>query len=120
MPGTLRPATRGGWSTWWQAVSGGRPRYEASRTDDCDVARETRFYPSMVVRKTRDGEADRAKDPLALIADWDDAAPDTRQHGWVTRRRPRCVAATRRWRRRTPTTGTWCHPGSAGRRCTPM
>ena len=55
MPGTLRPATRGGWSTWWQEVSGGRPRYEASRTDDCDVARETRFYPSMVVRKTRDG-----------------------------------------------------------------
>jgi hypothetical protein len=70
----------------------------ASRIDDCNVAQETRFYPSMVVRETCDIEADRATDPFALIADWDDAAPDTRQHGWVPKpTRPRPELSATRW-----------------------
>ncbi|WP_432977216.1 hypothetical protein [Dactylosporangium sp. CA-233914] len=70
----------------------------ASRTDDCNVAQETRFYPSMVVRETCDVAADRATDSLALIADWDDAAPDTRQHGWVPKpTRPRPELTATRW-----------------------
>jgi hypothetical protein len=61
-------------------------------------SKETRLYPAMVVREPRDNEPDRATDPLALIADWDDPAPDTRQHRWVpkpTRPRPELVAT--RW-----------------------
>ncbi|MGI5149523.1 hypothetical protein ACQEVC_24795 [Plantactinospora sp. CA-294935] len=57
----------------------------ASRTDDCDVAQETRFYPSVVVRETCDVEADLATDPFARFADWDNAAQDTRRHGWVSK-----------------------------------
>jgi hypothetical protein len=70
----------------------------ASRTDDCNVAQETRLYPSTVVREACDDEADRLTDPFALIADWDTAAPDTRRHGWVpapTRPRPELTAT--RW-----------------------
>ena len=70
----------------------------ASRTDDCRVAQETRFYPSMVIRETGDCDADRATDPFALIADWDSAPPDTRQHGWVPRPiRPRPELTATRW-----------------------
>jgi hypothetical protein len=39
------------------------------------LAQERRFYPSMVVRVTGDGVADRATDPFASITVWDDAAP---------------------------------------------
>ena len=70
----------------------------ASRTDDCDVAQETRLYPSAVVRGTCDDEAGRCPDPFALIADWDSAPPDYRRHGWVpkpTRSRPELIAT--RW-----------------------
>jgi hypothetical protein len=70
----------------------------ASRTDDCRAAQETRFYPFMVVRETCDDKPDQATGPVALIADWDSDAPDTRQHGWVpkqTRARPELVAT--RW-----------------------
>ncbi|ABP53975.1 hypothetical protein Strop_1509 [Salinispora tropica CNB-440] len=70
----------------------------ASRTDDCGVAQETRFYPAMVVREPYDDGPDRATDPFALIADWDSPAPDTRRHAWVpkpTRPRPELIAT--RW-----------------------
>lgn len=70
----------------------------ASRTDDCGVAQETRFYPSAVVRETCDDEFDRLPDPFALIADWDNAPPDNRRYGWVpkpTGPRPQLVAT--RW-----------------------
>jgi hypothetical protein len=70
----------------------------ASRTDDCNVAQETRFYPAMVVCEAYDVEADLAPDPFASTADWDNPAPDGRQHGWVpepTRPRPELVAT--RW-----------------------
>lgn len=73
----------------------------ASRTDDCHVAQETRFDPTMVVRRACDVEAGPATDPFALIADWDDPAPDTRRYGWVpepTRPRPELTAT--RWRGR--------------------
>ncbi|MGW5578581.1 hypothetical protein [Micromonospora chokoriensis] len=73
----------------------------ASRTDDCGVAQETRFYPAMVVRERCDDEPDRKRDSFALVADWDSAAPDTRRYGWVprpTRPRPELVAT--RWRGR--------------------
>ncbi|WP_239175879.1 hypothetical protein [Actinoplanes cyaneus] len=69
----------------------------ASRTDDCRVAQETRFHPSTVVRETDGKEVDDAADPFALLADWDNAPPDTRRHGWLpkpTRFRPE-LAATR-------------------------
>jgi hypothetical protein len=72
-----------------------------SRTDDCSVAQETRLYPSMVVRETCDDEADRARDPFALIADWDSAGPESRQHGGApesARFRPELTAT--RWRAR--------------------
>lgn len=70
----------------------------ASRTDDCGVAQETRFRPAMVVRETCDDKADPAPDPFALIADWDNAAPDTREHGWVPRpTRPRPELTATRW-----------------------
>jgi hypothetical protein len=52
----------------------------------------------MVARETCGDEADRAPDPFTLIADWDDAAPDTRQHGRApepTRARPELTAT--RW-----------------------
>jgi hypothetical protein len=70
----------------------------AARTDDCRVAQETRFYPSAVVRESKDDEADGAADPFGLIADWDNAPPDTRRYGWVprpTRLRPELTAT--RW-----------------------
>ena len=70
----------------------------ASRTDDCSVAQETRFFPAMVVRELCDDEPGRYTDPFSLVADWDSPAPDTRQHGWVpkpTRPRPELVAT--RW-----------------------
>jgi len=70
----------------------------ASRTDDCNVAQETRLYPSMVVRETCGAEADPATDPFASFADWDNAVQDTRQYGWVpepTRPRPELTAT--RW-----------------------
>jgi hypothetical protein len=70
----------------------------ASRTDDCDVAQETRLYPSAVVRESCDDEAGRRADPFALIADWDSGPFDHRQHGWVPepiRSRPELVAT--RW-----------------------
>ncbi|MFI0407859.1 hypothetical protein [Actinomadura sp. 3N508] len=69
----------------------------ASRTDDCEDAQETRFYPAMVIREPCDDEPERA-DPFALIADWDSPAPDTRRHRWLpepTRPRPELVAT--RW-----------------------
>lgn len=70
----------------------------ASRTDDCGVAQETRFYPSTVVRETCVDDAGGVTDPFTLFDDWDREAPDTRQHGWVpkpTRPRPDLVAT--RW-----------------------
>ncbi|MET8252967.1 hypothetical protein [Micromonospora sp. NPDC005197] len=70
----------------------------ASRTDDCDVAQETRFYPFMVVLTTCDDKAGIIPDPFALIADWDNEAPDTRRYGWVpkpVRQRPELTAT--RW-----------------------
>ena len=91
----------GGWALggWGGCVAWERcGALVASRTDDCDVAQETRFYPSMVVRGDCDVEADRATDPFALIADWDEPAPDTRQYGGVpnpTRPRPELTAT--RW-----------------------
>jgi hypothetical protein len=73
----------------------------ASRTDDCNVAQDTRLYPSMVVSETHADAADRGADPFALIADWDSAAADTRRHRWSpepTRPRPELTAT--RWRGR--------------------
>ena len=67
----------------------------ASRTDDCRVAQETRFHPAMVVRETGGDDAGPAADPFALVADWDRAAPDTRQHGGApapARSRPELTA----------------------------
>jgi len=73
----------------------------ASRTDDCDVAQETRLYPSVVVRETCDDDPDRTPGPFALIADWDEAAPGTRRAGWVPKpTRPRPELAATRWRGR--------------------
>ncbi|BCJ75059.1 hypothetical protein CS0771_46030 [Catellatospora sp. IY07-71] len=70
----------------------------ASRTDDCHAAQETRFYPDMVVRESSDVEVARADEPFALIADWDEAAPDTRQYGWVPKPvRPRPALTATRW-----------------------
>ncbi|GAA4605166.1 hypothetical protein GCM10023107_70920 [Actinoplanes octamycinicus] len=67
------------------------------RTDDCGVAQESRFDPSLVVRETCT-EPDRAANPFALVADWDEPAPDTREHAWgpaPVRPRPGLVAT--RW-----------------------
>jgi hypothetical protein len=70
----------------------------ASRTDDCRLAQETRFYPSMVIREVGDDEAEPATDPFALIADWDKAAPDTRQPGWAPEPvRPRPALTATHW-----------------------
>ncbi|GIG91423.1 hypothetical protein Pen02_63590 [Plantactinospora endophytica] len=70
----------------------------ASRTDDCRVAQETRFYPSMVVRETCEVEADPATDPFPWFADWDSTPPDSRRHGWVPRpTRPRPELTATRW-----------------------
>lgn len=57
----------------------------ASRTDDCRVAQETRFYPSTVVREDCGDEVEGLSDPFALIAGWDD-----RRSGWTP-----ALAATR-------------------------
>lgn len=73
----------------------------ASRTDDCHVPQDARFYPDMIIRETCGEDPHDAPDPFALIADWDEPPPDTRQFGWVpkpTRHRPELVAA--RWRGR--------------------
>lgn len=73
----------------------------ASRTDDCHVAQETRFFPSVVARVRHDGGGDPAPDPFALVADWDDGPPDFRTRGWtrpVNRRRPELTAT--HWRGR--------------------
>ena len=70
----------------------------ASRTDDCRVAQETRFYPSMVIREVDGADVEGAADPFALIADWDNAPSDTRRYGAVpkpTRPRPELLAT--RW-----------------------
>jgi len=70
----------------------------ASRTDDCRVAQETRFHPSTVVREMYDDEAGRATDPFALVADWDNAPPDTRQPGPAPKPiRPRPELIATRW-----------------------
>lgn len=73
----------------------------ACRTDDCCVAQETRFYPSMVVREADSADPRDGLDAFALTSDWDLAAPDTRRLGWVPepiRPRPELVAT--RWRTR--------------------
>ncbi len=71
----------------------------ASRVDDCDRAQETRFSPAAVVWEDWGDEAGRVADPFELIADWDQAPPDTRKRGWLpnlVRERPELVAT--RWR----------------------
>jgi hypothetical protein len=73
----------------------------ASRTDDCNVPQDARFDPDLVIREPCDEDVYDAPNPFALMADWDDAPPDTRRWGWVpkpTRHRPELVAA--RWRGR--------------------
>jgi hypothetical protein len=70
----------------------------ASRTDDCNVAQETRLYPATVLRETCDDGADRIPDPFAVFADWDSAPPDRRASAWTpeaTRPRPGLTAT--RW-----------------------
>lgn len=74
----------------------------ASRTDDCLMPQEARFDPDMIIREESCGENPQdAPDPFALVADWDEAAQDTRQFGWIpkpVRQRPELVAT--RWRGR--------------------
>jgi hypothetical protein len=73
----------------------------ACRTDDCCVAQDARFYPDMVIREACGKDPQDTPDPFALVADWDEAPPDTRKFGWVpkpTRSRPELVAT--RWRAR--------------------
>jgi hypothetical protein len=54
----------------------------------------------MVTRETWAVAAEPADDPFASIADWDDAAPDTREWGWVPRPiRPRPELTATRWGR---------------------
>ena len=73
----------------------------ASRTDDCNVAQETRFDPSMVVPETCDDQVDRATHPFPLITDWDSAAPEGRQRDWVSEpTRPRPELTATHWRTR--------------------
>ncbi|NUO60843.1 MAG: hypothetical protein HOV78_29625 [Hamadaea sp.] len=70
----------------------------ASRTDDCDSAQETRFYPSTVVVERCDDPSGDDRGLFGLMGDWDKEPPDTRQSGWVpkpTRPRPDLVAT--RW-----------------------
>ncbi|WP_433788764.1 hypothetical protein [Actinoplanes sp. CA-252034] len=70
----------------------------ASRTDDCRVAQETRFHPSVVVRETTADDVDDTADPFALIAAWDNAPPETRRHGWLPKpTRPRPELTATRW-----------------------
>jgi hypothetical protein len=70
----------------------------ATRIDDCNVAQQTRFYPSTVVQETCDVETDVTPDPFALIIDWDTSAPDTRQHGSAPPPvRPRPELTATRW-----------------------
>ncbi|MBL7258639.1 hypothetical protein [Paractinoplanes lichenicola] len=69
----------------------------ASRTDDCKVAQETRFDPATVIREPHSGEPGLPADQFALIADWDDPAPDTRRN-WTPRPvRPRPELLATRW-----------------------
>lgn len=71
----------------------------ASRTDDCYSAQEARFHPDMVIRETCGENPRDIPAPFALMADWDEAPPDTRNGGWVpvpTRPRPELVAT--HWR----------------------
>lgn len=73
----------------------------AFRTDDCNVAQETRFNPSRVVRETCGDRDDYARDPFALISHWDGEASQVRQYGWAphpARARPELTAT--RWRTR--------------------
>lgn len=91
------------------SLAGGRPSMAcegcgamvASRTDDCHVAQEARFYPDMVTREACGSDPHDVPEPFALGADWDEAAPDTRKAGWVpspTRPRPELLGT--RWRAR--------------------
>ena len=70
----------------------------ASRTDDCQVAQETRLHPSMVVRETGEDFTDPAADPFVLLADWGRDPPDTREHGSAPKpTRPRPALTATRW-----------------------
>src|SRR4051794_20542013 len=70
----------------------------ASRTDDCDVAQETRFSPSTVVRVESHDTVEPSPNLFASAADWDDAPPDTRRYGWVPKpARPRPELTATRW-----------------------
>ena len=71
----------------------------ACRADDCDVPQETRFHPDAVVLTDCGDDPRDVRKPFALIADWDEAPPDTRSWGWVPkpiRSRPDLVAT--HWR----------------------
>jgi hypothetical protein len=68
---------------WWSAV----------KTGSGDA-----LLPFLVVRESCGDEVDGAADPFALIADWDNAPPDTRRYGRgpkPTRLRPELTAT--RW-----------------------
>jgi hypothetical protein len=80
----------------------------ASRTDDCNVAQETRLYPTMVVRVACDEGAASTSDPFSSFADWDNSPPDTRRFGWVpTPVRPRPELTATRWRGREVKSGLY-------------
>jgi len=71
----------------------------ASRTDDCHVPQDTRFDPDTIVLEACGQDPRDAPDPFALLADWDRAAPETRQFGQApkpTRHRSELVVT--RWR----------------------
>lgn len=73
--------------------------FVASRSDKCGAAPDARFYPDMVIRERYGKDPQDMRDPFALVADWDEAPPDTRKYGWLpkpTRPRPELVAT--RWR----------------------
>ena len=74
----------------------------ASRTDDCDIAQDTRLLPDVVICEDAGAEAMQVPDPYALAADWDQGgAPTTPFPTWVffkDRRRPELLAT--RWRAR--------------------
>lgn len=75
--------------------------FVASRTDDCCVGQDARFLPDMVTRDACVKAMQSLPAPFALLADWDEAPPDTRRFGWVpkpTRARPELVAT--HWRAR--------------------
>jgi hypothetical protein len=73
-----------------------------SRTDDCLVPQDARFDPDLIIWEVCGEDPRDAPDPFTLLADWDEAAPDSRQFGWIpkpTRQRPELVAT--RWRGRS-------------------